>query len=105
MINSEIEFMSYTPIIVISQFIYLFLFSAIVGFLGGIMCALFLKKLKFIKLTLIHEICIIIFFAFITYTFTHEISLSPIMALLFAGIALSQYAYYNVSFQAREQSW
>jgi NhaP-type Na+/H+ or K+/H+ antiporter len=88
-----------------AQFIYLFVFSSLIGFIGGMLCALFLKKMKFIKMNRVQEICIIIFFAFITYTFTHEISLSPILALLFAGIALSQYAYYNVSFEAREQSW
>jgi NhaP-type Na+/H+ or K+/H+ antiporter len=76
-----------------------------VGFVGGMLCAFFLKKFKFINMSGIQEICVIVFFAFITYTFTHEISLSPIMSLLFAGIALSQYAYYNVSFHAREQSW
>ncbi len=97
--------MSYTPLIMTTQFIYLFIFSSLVGFIGGMLCALFLKIFKFINMSKIHEICVIIFFAFITYTFTHEISLSPIMSLLFAGIALSQYAYYNLSFPAREQSW
>jgi sodium/hydrogen exchanger 8 len=35
---------------------------------------------------------------------TEELGLSPIIALLFNGIFMSHYAFYNLSFQAREES-
>lgn len=52
----------------------------------------------------VHETTIVIFFAFISYTLTEELSLSPIIALLFTGITMSHYTFYNLSFQAREES-
>ena len=59
---------------------------------------------KNIKLNRTQEISIILFFAFISYTFSEELGLSPIVTLLFTGIFISNYAFYNLSFQAREES-
>jgi NhaP-type Na+/H+ or K+/H+ antiporter len=39
-----------------------------------------------------------------TYSFTEIVGYSPIIALLFCGIFMSQYSFYNLSFQAREES-
>ena len=82
----------------------LFFFSFLVGTIVGIASSLFLKKLKFIKLNRVQECSIIIFFAFISYTLTEEMGLSPIISLLFTGIFMSHYTFYNLSFQAREES-
>lgn len=87
-----------------NSFLTLFFFSFVVGSLVGILSSLFVKKLKFIKLNRVQECSIIIFFAFISYTLTEELGLSPIIALLFTGIFMSNYTFYNLSFQAREES-
>ena len=87
-----------------SSFVNLFFFSFIVGVLVGFACSLFLKKIKHLNINRTQECSIIIFFAFISYTLTEELGLSPIIALLFTGIVMSQYAFYNLSFQAREES-
>ncbi len=50
------------------------------------------------------ETCIIILFAFISYLSAEQLQLSPIIALLVTGIIMSNYAFYNLSFQAREES-
>lgn len=82
----------------------MFFLSFVVGTLVGCLSSLFLKKLKSIKLNRVQECSIIIFFAFISYTLTEELGLSPIIALLFTGIIMSHYTFYNLSFQAREES-
>jgi NhaP-type Na+/H+ or K+/H+ antiporter len=100
------EFTSGTPVSMFGEFLKLAFFSFLVGLLIGCLCALmlkfFLKKQIFLNRT--QEISIILFFAFISYTFSEELGLSPIVTLLFSGIFMSNYAFYNLSFQAREES-
>lgn len=88
----------------LSSFLSLFFLSFVVGSVVGCLSSLFLKKLKYIKMNRVQEISVIIFFAFISYTLTEELGLSPIIALLFTGIFMSQYTFYSLSFQAREES-
>jgi len=82
----------------------LFVLSTLVGIFVGIFSALFLKKLKEINLNRVQETSCIIFFAFISYTLAEEFNLSPIIALLMTGISMSQYTFFNLSFQARDES-
>ena len=100
------EFTSGTPIMMFGKFLSLAFYSFIVGLLMGCICAYMLKYFltKNIKLNRTQEISIILFFAFISYTFSEELGLSPIVTLLFTGIFISNYAFYNLSFQAREES-
>jgi len=60
--------------------------------------------LKKYKLQSIQEISIIIIFAFISYIIAELSELSAIISLLFCSIALSNYAFFNLSYLAREQS-
>ena len=100
------EFTTGTPVSMFGEFLKLAIFSFIVGLLIGCLCAYLLKF--FLKRQIIlnrtQEISIILFFAFISYTFSEELGLSPIVTLLFSGIFMSNYAFYNLSFQAREES-
>ena len=100
------EFTSGTPVMMFGKFLSLAFFSFIVGLCMGCICAYMLKYFltKNIKLNRTQEISIILFFAFISYTFSEELGLSPIVTLLFTGIFISNYAFYNLSFQAREES-
>lgn len=100
----EEEFNGYTLLSMFGSFLLLFLFSTFIGILGGLSCSLFLKKLRYFKLGRAQETSIIIFFAFITYSCTELLGYSPIISLLFCGIFMSHYAFYNLSFQAREES-
>jgi NhaP-type Na+/H+ or K+/H+ antiporter len=86
------------------SFLLLFLISTLMGIFGGLSCSLFLKKLRFAKLGRAQESSIIIFFAFITYSCTELMGYSPIISLLFCGIFMSHYSFYNLSYQAREES-
>lgn len=93
-----------TPITIVGSFFYLFIMSFLLGSLVGIFCTLFLKWMKYFELGRTQETSIIIFFAFIAYTLTEELGFSPIIAVLFCGIIMSHYAFYNLSFQSREES-
>ncbi len=88
----------------VGQFLNLFFLSLAIAIAVAISTALFFKKAKTLKLSRVQECCIIIFFFLITYSFTELIHLSPIVALLFSGIFMSHYAFYNLSFQAKEES-
>ncbi len=98
------EFTSKTPFKMLGSFFSMFFFSFIIGAGVGCLSSIFLKKMKEYNLNRVQECSIIIFFAFISYTLTEELGLSPIIALLFTGIFMSHYTFYNLSFQAREES-
>ena len=100
------EFTSSTPLMMFGKFLNLAIFSFIIGMVVGILCAYLLKKFKEnnINLNRTQEISVIIFFAFISYTLAEEMGLSSIVTLLFCGMFMSNYAFYNLSFQGREES-
>ena len=89
---------------IINSFLILFIISTLLGVLGGMLCSLILKKLKKFKLNRVQENSLIIFFAFLTYSVSESMGYSPIISLLFCGIFMSHYAFYNLSFQSREES-
>jgi NhaP-type Na+/H+ or K+/H+ antiporter len=101
---NPLEFTSSTPFMMLSSFMGMFFYSFLIGGVVGMSSSLFLKKLKHIRLNRVQECSVIVFFAFISYTLTEELGLSPIIALLFTGIFMSHYTFYNLSFQAREES-
>jgi NhaP-type Na+/H+ or K+/H+ antiporter len=101
---SNEEFTTKTPLRMLGSFMNMFFFSFLVGAAVGCLSSVFLKKLKAVKLNRVQECSVIVFFAFISYTLTEEMGLSPIIALLFTGIFMSHYTFYNLSFQAREES-
>ncbi|MCQ2817315.1 MAG: cation:proton antiporter [archaeon] len=88
----------------ISYFLYLFIVSLLLGIGIGFLCSLFLKYTKSFKLHRHQEISILLLFAFISYTLAEALDLSAVISLLFCSIALSNYAFYNLSFTAREES-
>ena len=104
--SSGEEFTTSTPFMMFSSFLSLAFFSFIIGMFVGCLCAYVLKKFKEleIKLNRMQEISVVLFFAFISYTLAEECGLSPIVSLLFSGLFMSHYAFYNLSFQAREES-
>ena len=104
--SSGEDFITSTPFMMFSSFLSMAFFPFIVGMFVGCFCAYVLKKFKEsdIKLNRMQEISVILFFAFISYTLAEESGLSPIVSLLFSGLFMSHYAFYNLSFQAKEES-
>ena len=85
-------------------FISLFLWSFVIGLGMGIVGSLILKSLKKYSIGRQAECALICLFAYLSYILSEELELSPIIALLFNGIFNSHYSFYNLSFQAREES-
>ena len=100
--NSVINF--WTILSIMGSFLMMFFFSCFLGVGGGLLCSFLLKALKPVHLNRVQETSLIIFFAFLTYLVTEMMHFSPIISLLFCGIFMSHYAFYNLSFQAREES-
>ena len=87
-----------------AQMAYLFIVSLIVGVLFSMLSAWVLLKLKPCNLNRVQEISLVLLFAYLMYTFAEFVELSPIIALLFGSIFMSHYTFYNLSFQAMEES-
>ena len=85
-------------------FIFLFLSSLLLGICIGLLAAFLLKFLKKFNLERSQEIIFIIIFAFISYILAEILNLSSILSLLFCSMTLSNYAIYNLSKLAREES-
>lgn len=87
-----------------NKFLTLFFISVFIAIFIGCGSAWFFKKIKPLKINRVQELCLVIFFAFISYSGTELLGKSPIVAILFSGVIMSQYCFYNLSFQAREES-
>jgi len=85
-------------------FVSLFGWSFVIGLGMGIIGSLILKSLKKYSIGRPAECALICLFAYLSYILSEELELSPIIALLFNGIFNSHYSFYNLSFQAREES-
>lgn len=70
--------------------------SLIIGALVGIMAALCLKYTYLRRYPKI-EGCLIVLVAYATYFFSQAVEMSGIVSLLFCGITLKHYAYFNMS--------
>ena len=88
----------------IGTFVSLFGWSFVIGLGMGIVGSLILKSLKKYSIGRQAECALICLFAYLSYILSEELELSPIIALLFNGIFNSHYSFYNLSFQAREES-
>ncbi|KAE8146020.1 Sodium/hydrogen exchanger family-domain-containing protein [Aspergillus avenaceus] len=80
----------------IGLFLLVFFGSMLVGMIVGIMTALGLKHTLVRRMPKI-ESCLIVLIAYASYFFSNGVRLSGIVSLLFCGITLKHYAYYNMS--------
>ncbi|KAL4807819.1 sodium/hydrogen exchanger 3 [Aspergillus unguis] len=80
----------------IGLFLLVFFGSMLVGVIVGIMTALGLKYTHVRRQPKI-ESCLIVLIAYASYFFSNGVMLSGIVSLLFCGITLKHYAYYNMS--------
>ncbi|KAF4998127.1 hypothetical protein FGRMN_3374 [Fusarium graminum] len=77
-------------------FLLVFFCSMFIGFLVGVATALLLK-FTYLRRTPKIESCLIVLIAYATYFFSHGLHMSGIVSLLFCGITLKHYAYFNMS--------
>lgn len=80
----------------IGLFLMTFSVSLVIGVFIGILVALILKHSKIRRYPEI-ESCLILLIAYESYFFSNGCHMSGIVSLLFCGITLKHYAYYNMS--------
>lgn len=80
----------------IGLFLMTFTISTIIGMAVGILVALILKHSHIRRYPQI-ETCLVLLFAYQSYFFSNGAHMSGIVSLLFCGITLKHYAYYNMS--------
>ncbi|KAH6681731.1 Sodium/hydrogen exchanger family-domain-containing protein [Halenospora varia] len=80
----------------IGIFLAVFFGSLIIGVLVGVATALTLKHTYVRRFPRI-ESCLIVLIAYASYFFSNGLHMSGIVTLLFCGITLKHYAYYNMS--------
>jgi sodium/hydrogen exchanger-like protein 6/7 len=77
-------------------FLLVFFGSLLIGVLVGVGTALLLK-FTYVRRVPKIESCLVVLIAYATYFFSHGVHLSGIVSLLFCGITLKHYAYFNMS--------
>ncbi|KAF7173121.1 hypothetical protein CNMCM5623_005363 [Aspergillus felis] len=80
----------------VGLFLLVFFGSMLVGMIVGILTALGLKYTHVRRMPKI-ESCLIVLIAYASYFFSNGVHLSGIVSLLFCGITMKHYAYYNMS--------
>lgn len=80
----------------IGFFLFVFFTSVVIGIVIGVGTAIILKYTHVRKYPKI-EACIILLIAYASYFFSNGVKMSGIVSLLFCGITLKHYAYYNMS--------
>ncbi|KUJ13052.1 sodium/hydrogen exchanger [Mollisia scopiformis] len=80
----------------IGIFLAVFFGSLVIGMAVGILTALALKY-TFVRRFPKIESCLIVLIAYASYFFSNGLHMSGIVTLLFCGITLKHYAYYNMS--------
>lgn len=103
-LSKKKHYILFTTWEVIYKCIIFFILSFIIGGLVGMLSSYFLEKLKIFKLNRVQEISIMLLFGCFSYFICDIFGLSSIVGLLSCGICMTHYTYYNLSFQAREES-
>lgn len=80
----------------VGMFLMTFTISLLIGSIVGILTALLLKHSHIRRFPQI-ESCLVLLFAYAAYFFSNGCHMSGIVSLLFCGITLKHYAYYNMS--------
>lgn len=80
----------------IGIFLMTFTISLLIGSIVGILTALVLKH-SYVRRFPQIESCLVLLFAYSSYFFSNGCHMSGIVSLLFCGITLKHYAYYNMS--------
>lgn len=80
----------------VGLFLMTFTISLMIGAIVGITTALILKHSHVRRFPQI-ESCLVLLFAYASYFFSNGCHMSGIVSLLFCGITLKHYAYYNMS--------
>lgn len=100
----KLDFSFSTPFVMSYEFIMLFIWSFVLAVFMAMLCSYFLKRLYHLKLNKVIECSIMLLFGFLSYLISEELNLSPIITLLFNGVIMSHYSFWNLSLGGQEGS-
>jgi solute carrier family 9 (sodium/hydrogen exchanger), member 6/7 len=83
------------------NFLWLSLCSIAIGLIFGLGCAFVQKHMTDIEKHPVREIFLLMLFAYVSYIASEILGLSGIMTLLCCGLAMSHYAYNNLSSKSK----
>jgi NhaP-type Na+/H+ or K+/H+ antiporter len=84
------------------EFVKLALSSVGCGLVASFACALFLKHMRFLTHSPVHETLFVFCFGYLGYMFSELFELSGIITLLTSGVLMAHYAWYNLSPQSKQ---
>ena len=73
------------------------LFSCLIGLSCGLLNALMMKRLTFIRRYPIHQTSLIMLFGYFSYSIAEAVNVSGILTLFIAAITLAHYSWYSLS--------
>ncbi|EAS05783.2 transporter/monovalent cation:proton antiporter-1 (CPA1) family protein (macronuclear) [Tetrahymena thermophila SB210] len=100
-VEDESDFSWNTLPHVLLNFMLSIVMCIVIGIFFGVLCTLILKHMKFINLTVIHEILIVFMCCYLGYCANLYINLSGIISLLFSGFVIGHYGFHNLSDKAK----
>ena len=99
--GSHSTFNSFTPVEILASFLYLCIFSVVVGGVVGFISALAFKNYRSLTHNTIIECALVFCFGYISYVLAELFALSGIVSLLACGIFMGQFTWYNLSPQGK----
>lgn len=76
-------------------------FSMVCGIFFGVCCAVALKNFSFLMKTSVHEILIVFMTSYASYCISEAFHFSGVVSLLFSGLVIGHFGYYNLSEKAK----
>jgi NhaP-type Na+/H+ or K+/H+ antiporter len=98
------EFTGATPFAILGSFIYLCLFSVVVGAVIGFLSSMIFKIFRVLTHNTVLECALIFCFGYLSYVTAEMLEVSGIVSLLACGIFMGQFTWYNLSPQAKHSS-
>ncbi|KAL2610394.1 hypothetical protein R1flu_028967 [Riccia fluitans] len=95
------DFTALEALLILGNFLYLFLTSTLLGILTGLLSAYIIKTLYFGRHSTDREIAIMTLMAYLSYILAELFSLSGILTVFFCGIVMSHYTWHNVTERSR----
>ena len=90
--------------ILIGNFFYLSLVSALIGLFGGLLSGLMTKHFRFLTRNSVHETFLLIMIAFLSYYIADLLKMSGIISIIVTSVMQAQYSWYNLSPQGKSVS-
>lgn len=93
-----------TPILILGSFLYLCIFSIVIGGVIGFISSIIFKKFRILTHSSIIECALMFCFGYLSYVIAEFIEVSGIVSLLACGIFMGQFTWYNLSPQGKHST-